>query len=180
MEFMASRPDIVRSGNQRWLLAHWSALRGVSPLPVWSGVDLEALDVPIETLAGLDVKGTSESPRFQIRFHGARVAELHSRPDCVGKFLDEILPPSTPQATLATYHHVVAQALPVYTVSDVRDRAGRIVHYERLLLPFRGDAPGVACILASLETVSPEGPFENVGLMSARPHAFALCTTIHC
>ena len=76
--------------------------------------------------------------------------------------------------------HVLASRLPVYTVADMRDPGGRIVHYERLLLPFGQNGIEVDRILASLETVSPEGAFENRGLMNAppRPPAFALCTTI--
>src|SRR5262245_48891709 len=53
------------------------------------------------------------------------------------------------------YRHGVATRLPVYTVSDMRDRTGRIVHYERLLLPFATEGFEVNRILASLETVSP-------------------------
>ena len=84
------------------------------------------------------------------------------------------------EAALSSYRHVLASRLPVYTVADMRDPGGRIVHYERLLLPFGQNGIEVDRILASLETVSPEGAFENRGLMNAppRPHAFALCTTI--
>src|SRR5262249_61023408 len=63
--------------------------------------------------------------------------------------------PASSDATLSTYRHVVATRLPVYTVSDMRDRTGRIVHYERLLLPFATEGSEVDRILASLETVSP-------------------------
>jgi len=77
---------------------------------------------------------------------------------------------------------VIEHRVPVYTISDMRDGTGRIVHYERLLLPFAGAgaAHSVAHVLASLETVSPEGAFDNHGLMTAtgRSPAFALCTTI--
>src|SRR5262249_20126351 len=76
--------------------------------------------------------------------------------------------------------HAVAHRLPVYTISDTRDATGRIVHYERLLLPLTGDGADVAHVLASLETVSPEGAFDNHGLITAtgRSPAFALCTSI--
>ena len=88
--------------------------------------------------------------------------------------------PLTAHAALSSYRHVLASRLPVYTVADMRDPGGRIVHYERLLLPFGQNGIEVDRLLASLETVSPEGAFENRGLMNAppRPPAFALCTTI--
>jgi hypothetical protein len=71
--------------------------------------------------------------------------------------------------------------MPVYTIADMRDQTGRIVHYERLLLPFGHDGIAVDRILASLEVVSPEGAFENRDLMKAPPSppAFGLCTLIN-
>ncbi len=131
------------------------------------------------TLSFIDVVVTKGEPRFLIRDHGARVAELYGSV-CVGKHLDEILPSSYRAAALATYQHLLAAKVPVYTVADTRDSAGRIVHYERLLLPFGNDGHTVDHIITSIEAVSPEGAFENRGLMAAphKPPAFALCATI--
>jgi len=52
--------------------------------------------------------------------------------------------------------------------------------YNRFIQGLKAAEIEVDRILASLETVSPEGAFENRGLMNAppRPPAFALCTTI--
>jgi hypothetical protein len=181
MEFMRSRPDVVRSREQCWLASYWNELRGTAPLPTWTDLQPDALGVPSDDLSITEVVTTDGGERFQIRFHGTRIAELYGRVNCVGKFLDEILPANASQGTLATYLHVVATGCPVYTVSDLRDRAGRIVHYERLLLPFSNGGLRVDRVLASLETVSPEGAFDNQGLMMSPPKApaFALCTTVH-
>jgi hypothetical protein len=54
---------------------------------------------------------------------------------------------------------------PVYIVHDVADRAGRVVHSERLLLPFAHDGETVDRILASFEFVSPDGAFDSHHLM---------------
>ena len=43
----------------------------------------------------------------------------------------------------------------------MRDPAGRIVHHERLLLPFSHGGAEVDRILASIEAASPEGPFRD-------------------
>jgi hypothetical protein len=59
---------------------------------------------------------------------------------------------------------VLKRALPVYTVSNVDDSYGRIVAYERLLLPF-SDGHGVTHIIASLKTFSEDGGFEIRNLM---------------
>ena len=180
MDFLHSRPDIVRSERQRSLLGRWNVARGAAALPAWQELHPDTLAVPRDNLSFLDVVVVNGGPRFQIRFHGLRIAELYASVSCVGRFLDEVVPPASREVTLATYRHAVAHRLPVYTISDTRDATGRIVHYERLLLPLTGDGAGVAHILASLETVSPEGAFDNHGLMTAtgRSPAFALCTAI--
>jgi hypothetical protein len=177
MEFATSRADIVRSANQRWLLAQWNGLRGATPMPVWQ--ELHNVARNVDDLSLTEVVGSDGSVRFRILFHGERIAELYGRVSCVGKFLDEILPAAYSEPALATYRKAVTTRLPVYTVADMRDGAGRIVHYERLLLPFGRDGT-VERILASLETVSPEGSIDREGLMKApeKAPAFAFLTTI--
>ena len=78
MNFVSSRPDVVRSSNQRWLLSYWERPRGA--LPTWEGFEAEEI--------------------------------------------------------------------------------------ERLLLPFSHDGFAIDRILASLETVSPEGEFDNRDVLS--------------
>jgi hypothetical protein len=164
MEFVESRPDVVRSVNQRWLLNYWNRIRAGSILPTWQGLETEELMRMSESLSFSDVLAANGNIRYLIRFHGQKIAETYGS-NCRGKFLDEILPPALRDAALATYRHVVATRRPVYTVADTSDRAGRLVHYERLLLPFGRDGATVDRILISLETVSPEGTFDNRGLM---------------
>lgn len=177
MQFISSRPDVVRSISQRQLLSYWNRLRGTGQLPVWHGFDAEELVAMAENLSFQDVIGSEADARFLIRFHGRRISEAFGAV-CQGKFLDEILPPRYREPALATYRQVLTTRLPVYTVADMRDRDGRIVHYERLLLPFRQNGVAIDRILASLETVSPEGAFDNTEIMVSKPPAFALCTTI--
>ncbi len=54
--------------------------------------------------------------------------------------------------------------LPVYTIANIDDIYGRIVAYERLLLPF-SDGGGVTHVIASLKTISEDGGFEIKNLM---------------
>jgi hypothetical protein len=171
---------VIRSINQRWLLNYWNRLRQGAELPLWQGLEAEELASVPENLSFQDVVGSDGALRFQVRFHGRRIAEAYGRANCIGKFLDEILPPAYAGTALSTYRHAVETKLPVYTIADMRDRTGRIVHYERLLLPFSSDGQAANRILASLETVSPEGAFENRDLMQSagKPPAFALCTVI--
>jgi len=179
MQFMRSRPDVVRSVSQRWLLSYWDRLRDKRLLPRWQGFEAEELAAMAESLSFLDVIGSDGNARFLIRYHGKKISEAYGSV-CQGRFLDEILPPQYREAALATYHRALVTNLPVYTIADMRDRFERIVHYERLLLPFSRDGAAIDRILASLETMSPEGAFDHHDILTpaAKPPAFALCTTI--
>ena len=58
----------------------------------------------------------------------------------------------------------IKRALPIYTIANIDDIYGRIVAYERLLLPF-SDGGDVTHIIASLKTISEDGNFEIRNLM---------------
>jgi len=182
MEFTQSGPDIVRSDDQRRLLQAWGALRGAASLPIWPGLRADTLTVPLDNLALTQVVRDGAEARFRLEYHGERLAKSFGDLDCIGMFLDDILPQPYLRAALATYREAMNARLPVYTVSDMRDVGGRIVHHERLILPFAVGGPETAKILASIEAISPEGPFEIHELMRSpiRPPVLALCTTIRC
>jgi hypothetical protein len=179
MQFINSRPDVVRSINQRWLLSHWNALRASSRLPAWRDVETSELAAMSANLAFFDVIEQDGEVRYLTRYRGSHIDEAFGHSG-QGKYLDQILPPLYREAALTTYRQVLVTQLPVYTISDSRDRNGRIVHFERLLLPFSRDGVEIDRILASLEIVSPEGAFENRDIMNAapKPPSFALCATI--
>ena len=65
---------------------------------------------------------------------------------------------------MPVYHECVKRGLPVYTISNIDDSYGRIVAYERLLLPF-SETGGVTHVIASLKTISEDGGFEIKNLM---------------
>jgi len=58
----------------------------------------------------------------------------------------------------------VARGLPIYSVADVDDTCGRVVAYERLLLPFLTDDK-VSHIIASVKTFCEDGGFEIKDLL---------------
>jgi hypothetical protein len=180
MEFTQSGPDIIRSDQQRWLLDHWASLRGHARLPVWPGLNADEIKVPLDNLALTRVVGEGAAARFQLEYHGWRLQKSFGNMQCVGMFLDEILPEPYLRSALATYSEAMNTGLPVYTVSDMRDPMGKIVHHERLILPFTVGGSATEKILAAIEAVSPEGPFEIHELMTSpiRPPVIALCTTI--
>lgn len=177
MEFISSRPDVVRSITQRWLLGYWNRLRGQDAVPVWPGFRGSELPPMSDDLTFGDVIDNNGSPRLFVRFQGKNVAQAFGF-SSVGRYLDEVLPPPYRDMALATCREAIATKLPVYTVADMRDRDGRIVHFERLLLPFGHGGAEIGRILASMETVSPEGAFNSRDLMKPKLPTFGLCTTI--
>jgi hypothetical protein len=179
VEFVTARPDIVGSNTQRWLLSYWHRARGGALLPIWRGLDAPELKAMADDIGYAEVVGTEHNHRLRLRLQGARMIEAHGEYG-VGKFLDEILKEPYRQQSMATCRQSIITKLPVYTVVDLRDCHQRIVHYERLLLPFSQDGVHVHGLMASIETRSPEGAFENRNLMNppTKAPALALCATI--
>jgi hypothetical protein len=164
--------------RQRWLLKFWQRHLGDGRVPKWQVVETENLSNIMSQLSFLDVVRSAGGLRFMVRFHGTTVGEVYDSADWRGKFLDEIIP--NPAQAQAPYLRVVQGGCPVYTIHDVIDRDQRIVHYERLLLPFGRDSRLVARILASFEFVCAEGAFNRQGLMvsQAAPPKRKLLATI--
>jgi hypothetical protein len=179
MHFRATRPDIVRSVSQRWLLKNWMERRGGRPLPTWQEPQGREYAGMSRHLCFFDVVREAGKVRFLMRSHSAWLGEVYGF-DCHNQYLDEMQSGRFQGALIETYRHVVASRGPVYASVDIADRDGRLVHYERLLLPFGQDRETVDRVLASLEMVSPEGAFEHRHLVtaSAPSSSFAICATI--
>ena len=165
MQFSTARPDVVRAINQRWLLTFWNRHRGDHAVPRWQVIEAENISRMADSLSFLDVIRGEPELRFRLRFHGATIGIIYGATDCTGKFLHASKPEPERRDALAPYKHAVENGRPVYVVHDVTDRAGRVVHSERLLLPFSRDGETADRILASFEFISPDGAFESRGLM---------------
>jgi hypothetical protein len=174
MQFSVGRPDLVRAINQRWLLKFWQRHLESSRVPRWQAVRPESLSRLSDSLNFLDVSRAGNNTRFQLRTYCPIFGKAHHPIDCRGKYLDEIVPANRHAIALAPYHQTVECGCPIYTIHDVTDRDGRLVHFERLLLPFSRDGANVDRILASFEFVSPEGAFESEGLLTTHPLPSAL------
>lgn len=166
MEFEPSRPDVVRAVNQRWLLKVWSRHLEGHRVPRWQAIEAERLAAIQENLSFLDVvRGDGGAPRFMIRYHGEIIRRAYGSPDGRGHYLDEVVSTATCPTGLAPYAKAVADGLPVYTILDVTDRQGRLVHAERLLLPFGRDGETVDRVLAAFEFFCADGAFDGHALM---------------
>jgi hypothetical protein len=167
MEFSVARPDVVRAVNQRWLLKSWKRHTQAHRVPLWQTLEAEDLSRVSANLSFLEVSGKDDTARFLVRFHGETIGQVYGSPDCRGKFLDQIIPQEHHAESLAPYHRALQTGHPVYTIHDVTDRNGRLVYYERLLLPYSRDGQAIDRLLASFEFVCPDGAFDGRALMKS-------------
>lgn len=166
MQFQAARPDVVRAINQRWLLKTWYREKGLRHIPLWRDMIAEELSRVAAQLSILQVVGGEGEARFLIRFHGDLIAQAYGSPDCRGRHLDELIPAGT-GGHLAPYHRVLESRQPVYTIHEISDQDGRLVNFERLLLPYGRDGQAVDHILAMFEFVCADGAYVRQSLMKA-------------
>ena len=164
MEFESANPSVVKSIKQRDLLNTWLRLYSrEQKLPRIEDYQPERLADELTDLVYYTVDTAEQSPRLTIQSDGTRISNAYGHTG-KGKDLDEYLGPRLAPVVMPVYYRCVARALPVYTIAHIDDSYGRIVAYERLLLPF-SDGGGVSHMIASLKTISEDGGFEIKNLM---------------
>ena len=102
-------------------------------------------------------------PRLIIDSDGTRMSSAYGHTG-KGRYLDEYLGARLAPIVMPVYYECIARGLPAYTIANIDDIYGRIVAYERLLLPFAQDGK-VSHIIASLKTICEDGGFEIKNLM---------------
>jgi hypothetical protein len=163
LEFESANPTIVKSIKQRDLLNTWLRLYAREQLlPRVEEYKPSRIEEELPDLVFFTVQKT-QPPRLIIDSDGTRMSSAYGHTG-KGKYLEEYLGSRLVPLVMPVYHECLRRALPVYTISNVDDSYGRMVAYERLLLPFsdRGD---VTHIIASLKTISEDGNFEIRNLM---------------
>ena len=164
MEFESARPSVVKSIKQRDLLNTWLRLYArAKAIPRVAEYEPERLSDEMPDLVFYSVDGASTPPCLTIESDGTRMSRAYGQIG-KGKPLDQYLGARLAPIVMPVYYACVARKLPVYTISHIDDIYGRIVAYERLLLPF-SDRSDVTHIIASLKTISEDGGFEIRNLM---------------
>ena len=164
MEFESANPSIIRSIKQRDLLNTWLRLYAREQrLPRLEEYQPARLADETPDLVYYTVDATQMPPRLTIQSDGTRMSSAYGHTG-KGRYLHEYLPSKLVDVVMPVYYECVARGLPVYTISNIDDIYGRIVAYERMLLPF-SEARGVTHVLASLKTISEDGGFEIKNLM---------------
>ena len=164
MEFESANPSIVRSIKQRDLLNTWLRLYArEQKLPRLEEYQPERLADEVPDLVYYTVDTAPGPPLLTIQSDGTRMSTAYGHTG-KGSYLHEYLPSKLVDVVMPVYYECVARGLPVYTISNIDDIYGRIVAYERMLLPF-SEAGNVTHIIASLKTISEDGGFEIKNLM---------------
>jgi hypothetical protein len=164
LEFESARPSIVKSIKQRDLLNTWLRLYDrAQTMPSLAEYEPERLSDETPDLVFYTVETAVMPPRLTIQSDGTRMSSAYGQTG-KGKLLDQYLGARLAPIVMPVYYECIARKLPAYTISHINDIYGRVVAYERLLLPF-SDRSGVTHIIASLKTISEDGGFEIKNLM---------------
>jgi hypothetical protein len=164
LEFDSAQPSVVKSIKQRDLLNTWLRLYARDQsTPLISDYQPERIADELPDLVYYTVDANAQPPRLTIDSDGTRMSSAYGHTG-KGRYLDEYLGARLAPIVMPIYHECIARRLPAYTIANVDDVYGRIVAYERLLLPF-SDGGSVSHIIASLKTISEDGGFEIKNLM---------------
>jgi hypothetical protein len=164
LEFESANPSVVKSIKQRDLLNTWLRLYArEQSIPRLEEYHPARLADERGDLVYYTVDTARRPPRLTIQSEGTRMASAYGNTG-KGRYLDEYLGARLVPIVMPVYYECVRQRLPVYTIANIDDIYGRIVAYERLLLPF-SEGGNVTHVIASLKTISEDGGFEIKNLM---------------
>ena len=164
MDFESAQPSVVKSIKQRDLLNTWLRLYARNQsIPRISEYQPARIEDEFPDLVFYTVNAGTQPPRLTIQSSGTRMSTAYGNTG-KGRYLDEYLGARLAPIVMPVYYECIARRLPAYTIANIDDSYGRIVAYERLLLPF-SEGGSVTDIIASLKTISEDGGFEIRNLM---------------
>ncbi|VIO72342.1 hypothetical protein CI1B_39860 [Bradyrhizobium ivorense] len=179
LQFESANPSVIKSIRQRDFLNTWLRLyaRGQT-IPGIAEFDPGRIEEDLPDLVYFTVDTTARVPQLTIQSDGTRMAIAFGNTG-KGRLLDDYLGPRLAPLVIPVYYECIARRLPVYTIAHIDDIYGRVVAYERLLLPFSDGGP-VNHLIASLKTISVDGSFEIRNLMRGNDKLpeFKLCAII--
>jgi hypothetical protein len=165
MDFESANPTIVKSIKQRDLLNTWLRLYARDQkLPSIAEYRPERIEDELPDLVFFTIDATQRPPHIIIDSDGTRMASAYGHTG-KGRRLEDYLGPSLAPLVMPVYYESIRRRLPAFTIAHIDDVYGRIVAYERLLLPFSDRDGTVTHIIGSLKTISEDGGFEIRNLM---------------
>jgi hypothetical protein len=164
LEFASAGPSVVKSIKQRDLLNTWLRLYARNQsIPRMLEYQPARIEDELPDLVFYTVDAMAQPPRLTIQSDGTRMSTAYGNTGR-GRYLDEYLGAKLVPIVMPVYYECIARRLPAYTIANIDDVYGRIVAYERLLLPF-SEGGTVTHMIASLKTISEDGGFEIRNLM---------------
>jgi hypothetical protein len=166
VDFESTNPTVVKSIKQRDLLNTWLRLYARQQrLPRRDDYKPERIADEAPDMVHYSVDAARQPPRLIIESDGTRMSNAYGNTGR-GKSLEDYIGPRLVPQVMPIYYACIDRRLPVYTISTIEDMYGRVVAYERLLMPFSESGLGeVTHITASLKTISEDGSFEIRNLM---------------
>ena len=164
VQFESANPTIVKSIKQRDLLNTWLRLYArEQAIPAIDEYQPARIEEELPDLVYFTVDTAQNPARLLIDSDGTRMSSAYGHTG-KGRYLEEYLGARLAPIVMPVYYECIARGLPAYTIANIDDIYGRIVAYERLLLPF-AQGGKVTHIIASLKTISEDGGFEIKNLM---------------
>jgi len=164
VHFESANPTVVKSIKQRDLLNTWLRLYArEQKVPGVNEYQPARIEDELPDLVYYTVDTAPTPPRLVIDSDGTRMSSAYGHTG-KGRYLEEYLGARLAPIVMPVYHECIARGLPAYTIANIDDIYGRIVAYERLLLPFAQDGK-ISHVIASLKTISEDGGFEIRNLM---------------
>ena len=137
MEFESANPSVVKSIKQRDLLNTWLRLYArAQVVPRIDEYQPARLDDELPDLVFYTVDSTRQPPQLTIQSDGTRMSSAYGHTG-KGRYLDEYIGARLAPVVMPVYYKCIGCSLPIYTIANIDDIYGRIVAYERLLLPSR-------------------------------------------
>jgi hypothetical protein len=164
VEFESANPTIVKSIKQRDMLNTWLRLYACEQaMPAIDEYHPARIEEELPDLVYFSIDTAQSPPRVLIESDGTRMSSAYGHTG-KGRYLEEYLGARLAPIVMPVYYECIARCLPAYTIANIDDIYGRIVAYERLLLPF-AQGGKVSHIIGSLKTISDDGGFEIRNLM---------------
>ena len=155
----------MREPKLRTLLAYWNAKRGTRAMP--ARADIDPLDVPpiLPNVVLVDVTG--DPPRFRFRVVGTDIVSRYGA-EFTGRDLEKVDLGNALGSVRSQYEETVRERLPTYCRHQIETAAGKLLRYERLLLPLAADGSHVNMLLGGVYAISNDIPLERQTMPPAR------------
>jgi hypothetical protein len=151
---MSAESPEIRAPELRNLFDYWQHKRGGRVATARADIVPSEIKPLLQRIMIADVVGTP--PRFRFRLAGTLVVD-HFGEEITGRFLDELDLAKCGQHIVEEYRKVVESCTPLCSRWRYTKSSGKLVSYERLLMPLSSDGKAVDMILGAVAVEEPFG-----------------------